>query len=65
MNNINRCRLAYGQSVAGMLRKASLCTDGAVVIAVIMGREDAIACAGALSAALRCAAELLEGPTQH
>lgn len=48
-----------------ILRKASLGTDGAVVIALLVGREGAAACAGALSTALRCAAELLEGPSQR
>lgn len=48
-----------------ILRKASLGTDGAVVMALVVGREGAAACAGALSTALRCAAELLEGPSQR
>lgn len=51
--------------VVRVLRKASLGTDGAVVMALVVGREDAAACVGALSTALRCAAELLEGPSQR
>lgn len=54
-----------GRRGARILRKASLGTDGAVVMALVVGREDAAACAGALSTALRCAAELLEGPSQR
>ena len=65
MTHRNRPWPPLGQSTARMLRKASLGTDGAVVMAAIVGREDAVTCAGALSALLRCAAELLEGPTQH
>jgi len=53
------------QEAARALRKMSLFTDGGAAIAAIVGREDAAAYAGALSAALRCAAELLEGPSQR
>ncbi|MFC4106460.1 hypothetical protein [Micromonospora zhanjiangensis] len=38
-----------------------LCADGATVLAAMVGREDAVACAGALSAAFRAAAELMAG----
>ncbi|CCH22162.1 hypothetical protein GCM10009848_15850 [Micromonospora lupini] len=54
-----------GRRGVRILRKASLGTDGAVVMALLVGREGAAACAGALSTALRCAAELLEGPSQR
>ncbi|WP_268926281.1 hypothetical protein [Micromonospora rubida] len=43
----------------------SLFTEGAVAMALALGREEAVACAGALSATLRSAAELLEGPGQR
>ena len=53
------------QEPARALRMMALFTDGATAMAAIVGREDAVAFAGALSAALRCAAELLEGPSQR
>lgn len=52
------------REAARALRKMSLFTDGGAAMAAIVGRGDAAAYAGALSAALRCAAELLEGPSQ-
>lgn len=42
----------------------SLGAEGGAAMAVLLGREDAVAYAGALSATLRGAAELLEGPSQ-
>jgi hypothetical protein len=53
------------QGTARTLRRLSLFTDGATAMAALVNREDAVACTGALSAALRCAAELLEGPSQR
>lgn len=50
--------------VARWLRVTSTYADGGAATAVLLGREDAAACAGALSAVLRSAAELLEGPSQ-
>ncbi|OZV80006.1 hypothetical protein CA850_14850 [Micromonospora echinospora] len=47
------------------LRVASLWADAAVVVATVSGREDISASAGALSTTFRCAAELLEGPSQR
>ncbi|GAB3819654.1 hypothetical protein GCM10027605_74170 [Micromonospora zhanjiangensis] len=44
-----------------ILRMMVLCADGATVLAAMVGREDAVACAGALSAAFRAAAELMAG----
>ncbi|MFI6227137.1 hypothetical protein ACIBCR_07420 [Micromonospora echinospora] len=44
-----------------MLRKAALCADGAGMVAVLVGRQEAATCAGVLSVVLRCVAECLEG----
>ncbi|WP_431916768.1 hypothetical protein [Micromonospora wenchangensis] len=45
------------------LRSMSLFAEGAVAMAVVLGREDAVAWAGAVAAVVRTAAELVEGPT--
>ncbi|GGM50960.1 hypothetical protein GCM10011608_39800 [Micromonospora sonchi] len=49
----------------GLLRKGACWMDVLLLLALVVGREDAATCAGALSTTLRCAAELLEGPTQR
>jgi hypothetical protein len=54
-----------GRRAARMLRRASLCADGAGMAAVLMGRQDAATCAGVLSVVLRCAAECLEGAVRR
>ena len=51
--------------VVRMLRRASLCADGAGMAAVLVGRQDAATCAGVLSVVLRCAAECLEGAARR
>lgn len=63
-DDAGRCPMTRRRTVRG-LRMASLGTDAALVVATLSGREDISACAGALSAAFRCAAELLEGPSQR
>lgn len=54
-----------GRCVAFGLRRVALGADSAVVLAMIVGREDAAVCTGVLSTTLRFAAELLEGPSQR
>ena len=62
----DQLRPAPGRAqTARLLCKVSMLADGGTVVAVIVGREDAAACVGALSTALRSAALLLEGPTQR
>jgi hypothetical protein len=43
----------------------SLAAEFGVAVALILGREDGVAWAGALSATLRGAAELFAGPAQR
>ncbi|MGV9976703.1 hypothetical protein ACWDUH_03375 [Micromonospora wenchangensis] len=43
------------------LRSMSLFAEGAVAMAVVLGREDAVAWAGMVAAVVRTAAELVEG----
>ncbi|WP_329017021.1 hypothetical protein OG271_11770 [Micromonospora rifamycinica] len=43
------------------LRSTALFAEGAVAMALLLGREDAAGWAGAVAAALRSAAELVEG----
>ncbi|MEU1752187.1 hypothetical protein ABZ436_05950 [Micromonospora matsumotoense] len=45
------------------LRSMSLFAEGAVAMALVLGREDAVAWAGAVAAVVRSAAELVEGPS--
>ncbi|MEU7616209.1 hypothetical protein AB0B27_08955 [Micromonospora rifamycinica] len=48
--------------VGRCLRSTALFAEGAVAMALVLGREDAVGWAGAVAAALRSAAELVEGP---
>ncbi|TDC59851.1 hypothetical protein E1258_16605 [Micromonospora sp. KC207] len=48
--------------VARCLRSMSLFAEGAAAMALALGREDAVSCAVVLSAVLRSAAEVVEGP---
>ncbi|SCF48250.1 hypothetical protein GA0070216_12610 [Micromonospora matsumotoense] len=48
--------------VGRCLRSAALFAEGAVAMALVLGREDAVGWAGAAAAVLRSAAELAEGP---
>ncbi|SCG72458.1 hypothetical protein [Micromonospora rifamycinica] len=43
------------------LRSTALFAEGAVAMALLLGREDAAGWAGAVAAALRSTAELVEG----
>ncbi|WP_422753974.1 hypothetical protein [Micromonospora sp. WMMD708] len=43
------------------LRSMSLYAEGAVAMALVLGREDAVAWAGAVAAVVRAAADLVEG----
>ncbi|MFI9640326.1 hypothetical protein ACIG87_09680 [Micromonospora sp. NPDC051925] len=43
----------------------ALFAEGAVAMALVLGREDAVGWAGALAATFRSAAELVEGPSQR
>ncbi|MFI1196159.1 hypothetical protein ACH4T9_23320 [Micromonospora sp. NPDC020750] len=43
----------------------SLFTEGAMAMALALGGEEAVACTGVLSATLRSAADLLEGPVRR
>ncbi|MEV4722260.1 hypothetical protein [Micromonospora humida] len=49
--------------VGRILRSMSLFAEGAVAMALVLGREDAVAWAGGVAAVLRSAAELVEGPS--
>ncbi|MFY1685945.1 hypothetical protein ACN265_30955 [Micromonospora sp. WMMD730] len=49
--------------VGRILRSMSLFAEGAVAMALVLGREDAVAWAGAVAAVVRTAAELVEGPS--
>ncbi|MEU1604086.1 hypothetical protein [Micromonospora matsumotoense] len=51
--------------VGRCLRSAALFAEGAVAMALVLGREDAVGWAGAIAAALRSTAELVEGPAQR
>ncbi|MFF3869434.1 hypothetical protein [Micromonospora sp. NPDC001898] len=43
----------------------SLFTEGAMAMALALGGEEGVVCAGALLATLRSVAELLEGPARR
>ncbi|BCL14908.1 hypothetical protein GCM10017556_26470 [Micromonospora sagamiensis] len=65
MDGSGRRRSDDGRRVVGMLRRASLCVDGAGVVAVLMGRQDVATCAGVLSVVLRTVAEWREGAARR
>jgi hypothetical protein len=50
-------------TVVLIMRRASLCTDGAALMALLLGRQDALGCAGALSTVLRCVRDLIDVPS--
>ncbi|KXK61822.1 hypothetical protein AWW66_11600 [Micromonospora rosaria] len=65
MDDIGPRGLTDGRRAARTLRTLAGYVEGVVAVILLVGREDVGAYAGVLPAVLRCAAELLEGPSER